>query len=1263
VAFTGSGATFTNSGTVTGGNGGVGGSAFDPAKVGANGNGGVGIFGANLTIINFGTITGGLSGDGSTRANAITFTGGTNTLTLQAGTTITGNVVAFSAADSLILGGSTAATLDTSTIGAGAQYQNFGVFQKTGTSTWLLTGGTTATTPWTVSGGTLAVAVATGLGVGTTTVQSGASLAISAAIGNNLSLTGDGVGGAGALIGTGVGVAVVNGTVTLTGNTSIGVTTAGDTLGISGVIGDGGNGFSLTKVGAGQLLLTQVNTYTGATVVNDGSLALTGTGSIAASSGVTLNAANTSLDISDTTAGATIAGLSSTQVTSKVYLGNQTLTVNLTAGTDGFSGVIKDAGGIGGGTGGSLIKTGAGTLLLTQVQAYTGSTTISGGTLGLTGTGSIASSSGLSIGAAGTLDISFETAGATVSGLTGAAGSTVNLGNQTLTVNLGAGTNTFAGSLKNGGLNGGTGGALLKSGGGTLVLSGANSYTGATTITNGTLAIGAGGSIATSSGVALSDTAGFDISGGGNQTVTSLSGAAGNTVKLGANALTVSGNVSSTFAGVISDGGISGGTGGSLVKTGFGVLTLSGANTYTGGTTIGSGEISVGNAAALGTGAVTVQSGGILNLPGVTIANAVSLSGNGIDAGGAVIASGNAGISGNMTLASNTSVNVTGASGSLTLGGVISGGFGLTKLGAGVLVLTGTDTYSGATTVTAGTLQIGAGGSTGSIASSGISLAGGTTLAFNRSGTLTYGGTLSGTGSLVQQGSGTTILNGASGGFAGATTITAGTLEIGDSTHSSAALGGNVTVGANGTLMGHGTIGGNVSNAGNVRPGGSVGITTVSGNYTQSSSGTLTIEITPDAASGPGVGYSQLRVTGTATLAGGALSIVDDPGTYAVGSRYTVLTAAGGLTGTFATVAYNPAFAAYITPSIAYTGTGVKLELDPTPGATPAATAPLFTGGQQIPDMLTAMVAAAQGVSDTVLGDVCGPTAQRLITQGQGCVVRALDSGYQTEVWMRGLGGIGSLTGGGGRLSFSDSYGGALLGAGVSQGGFTVGAGAGYLATMLSFGDGSGASQNAGLGFVYARYAQGPWWVGAMGAYGGGQVNGNRAVPGTGLTATGKRDGDFGVMQLRAAYDLPVGPYTVEPRAGFIYVHAGQGSFAESGAGLLDLNYASSHADVSAGRASVRVMRRASFGGWALVPWAEIGLEETFSGLSRHVLVSAGPFGADVGGVSPAPTAALLGVGVSAAASDKLDLFIAYQGRLSANQTQNAFSAGMQLRF
>ncbi len=155
VQFTATGATFTNSGTVTGGNGGTGGTG---GVVNGNpGAGGAGIVGAGLTIINSSIITGGLSGDGVTRANAITFTGGTNVLQLQAGSTITGNVVAFSNADTFQLGGTANASFDASTIGASAQYQGFGAFQKIGSSTWTLTGTNTSTMPWAINAGTLLV--------------------------------------------------------------------------------------------------------------------------------------------------------------------------------------------------------------------------------------------------------------------------------------------------------------------------------------------------------------------------------------------------------------------------------------------------------------------------------------------------------------------------------------------------------------------------------------------------------------------------------------------------------------------------------------------------------------------------------------------------------------------------------------------------------------------------------------------------------------------------------------------------------------------------------------------------------------------------------------------------------------------------------------------------------------------------------------------------------------------------------------------------
>jgi len=167
------GATFTNSGTVAGGNGGNGGGPGN-ANIGTAGNpgaGGAGIVGAYLTIINSNTIKGGLSGDGVTQADAIDFTGGTNKLELDPGSTIVGKVVAFSTADTLALGGVGIASFDASQIGT--QYQGFGVFEKTGTSTWTLTGSTTAATAWTIYAGTLDVAALGAAGTGAITFAHG----------------------------------------------------------------------------------------------------------------------------------------------------------------------------------------------------------------------------------------------------------------------------------------------------------------------------------------------------------------------------------------------------------------------------------------------------------------------------------------------------------------------------------------------------------------------------------------------------------------------------------------------------------------------------------------------------------------------------------------------------------------------------------------------------------------------------------------------------------------------------------------------------------------------------------------------------------------------------------------------------------------------------------------------------------------------------------------------------------------------------------
>ena len=121
----------------------------------------------------------------------------------------------------------------------------------------------------------------------------------------------------------------------------------------------------------------------------------------------------------------------------------------------------------------------------------------------------------------------------------------------------------------------------------------------------------------------------------------------------------------------------------------------------------------------------------------------------------------------------------------------MSGGGSVVQAGTGTTVLTASNSYTGGTSIDSGTLQIGNGGTTGSIAGD---VANSSLLTFDRSDTLAYGGVISGAGSVTQAGAGTTVLTGANS-YSGGTTIAAGTLQIGD--------GGTV-----------GSIAGNVANNG-----------------------------------------------------------------------------------------------------------------------------------------------------------------------------------------------------------------------------------------------------------------------------------------------------------------------------------------------------------------------------------------------------------------------------------------------------------------
>jgi len=160
----------------------------------------------------------------------------------------------------------------------------------------------------------------------------------------------------------------------------------------------------------------------------------------------------------------------------------------------GLAGVISGSGG--------LSITSGGSATLSGTNTFTGATTITGGMLALVGTGSIASSSGVAVGNNGIFDISGignitgAPPGTAITSLSGTTGAMVALGGNQLVITNASGT--FAGTIADGGLSGGSGGSIVLTRG-TETLGGINSYTGGTTIAGGTLVVN--GSIATSSGV------------------------------------------------------------------------------------------------------------------------------------------------------------------------------------------------------------------------------------------------------------------------------------------------------------------------------------------------------------------------------------------------------------------------------------------------------------------------------------------------------------------------------------------------------------------------------------------------------------------------------------------------------------------------------------------------------------------------------------------------------------------------------------------
>jgi fibronectin-binding autotransporter adhesin len=452
---------------------------------------------------------------------------------------------------------------------------------------------------------------------------------------------------------------------------------------------------------------------------------------------------------------------------------------------------------------------------------------------------------------------------------------------------------------------------LAGTGSGILALSASNSYTGTTTLSAGTLQVGNANALGAASNPLAVNGGRLDLAGNA-VTVGLLTGSIGGqiTTTTGSATLTANSASSGIFAGAI-NGAVT------LVKQGAGTLTLSGSNTFTGVTAVAAGLLSVSSTAAL-PGWDVAGRWSIANGAGLVVGNSVS------DAEFAtILATGNftagaaAGFdtsAGNRTYASSIADSV-------------AGGLGVVKAGPNMLVLSGSNSYTGTTTVAAGTLQAGhtsaLGATTNGLAVNGgvLDLAGNAvtvgllsgssgaevttttssgTLTVNSAATGTFAGAVTGAVALAKQGAGTLTLSG-SNSYSEGTSLSAGGLVFGN-----AAALGTGTVSFAGAAVLQASVSGTVSNPFAVSPGvtgtfDTLGNTVVlsraagqivgdaTANLVKIGSGTLALAGTSSYTGTLTVNAGTLWVQGNSTGANGDIAatsiVVNDSGTFRLGTN------------------------------------------------------------------------------------------------------------------------------------------------------------------------------------------------------------------------------------------------------------------------------------------------------------------------------------------------------------------------------------------
>ncbi|GEM_PF-6383765 len=942
---------------------------------------------------------------------------------------------------------------------------------------------------------------------------------------------------------------------------------AGTSQEVSTPLTDGTTPTSVSVTGGGQVILDGVNSYTGGTSVagNSNLVIYNNTNLGASSGGVALGDSGT--------AGTLVVGGSNNLTTSRA--------ITLNAGGGALA------------TAASSATTGPGWATYTGPISGSGNLSITGGNVSLTGTNSYTGTTSVTNGAQLVVNSDAALGNTQLAG-TPTSANTINLGDandsKSGTLTIAPGVSSFYSArninLNEGGgvINGVTapGGAAtfagIISGGGALSINGgtvaitniSNTYTGGTFIQGGgTLQVsddavlGGGGA----SNVVLGDNGdakGNNAQGGTLQFTNSaaVSSTREIVIEQGGGTILTNSAGTVTLSGIIANNGLATDTGG-LKVGGNGTLSLQATNTFLGDVTVLKGATLAINADnALGAYNSTTNSvtGQVTNTPNTdSTGNILELNTLHLQGGTLQFTAGATILHNITTDAIGSTIDTNGNN--VVISSNISNGTGtvgdLTKMGAGILTLNGTNTYTGGTTIQQGGELI-----VGDSTHSGASLLGDVTIRGN------------GTDNVTATITSTTTTN-----ADGTTTTTNST--------SNAILGGS------------GTIAGTVYNYGGVvAPANTLTV----GGYIQNANSILAPEITPSTTL---TSASELKVNGLATITGGTLSVGYGAGFLRAG-QYQIFTADAIAGSGFSTVNAGVVPSAGLTASVVQEGNSYyvvltqKADLPDHPTVLPSLTQATVDQVQQTTGALLDRLASAR--SNALADELAVAMTDTHRVRGT--------SPY--GLWVQPMGGTGSRDAGDGISAYSSHTDGFMMGIDTEwTPGVAIGVAFSYTHQSLSEkATGSTGTSDSPMLSVYGGWWTGPFSIDGLAGIGLGEIDSNRPVdlPLAGTTtpvmqvATAKHNANERVAALQASGYWAFDGWVVSPQAGAKYLNLHQSSYTETGTDIYNFTVASNNLNSLRPFVAADFSKRFFIGDhWALVPSVKAGYEHEINDKATHI--------------------------------------------------------------